>query len=107
MNQRLIPNPKRPLSATLPDTGTRLQVQVEARAERFCLIALATRTAGDGLRVPTGRPLPLGTRVDVLLRCHPGDQGIWLRAMVTGSQQRRGCQGMELVLLPPPRPANA
>ena len=70
-----------------------------SREQRFNLMARATRTAEDGLRVPTGRMLPLGARVEVAMRV--GDGGVELRlpAMVTGSQTRQGHHRMDLRLL--------
>lgn len=84
-----------------------MMVRVMAPAERFTLLARATRTTGDTLCVPTGRPLPMGTWVDVLFPDHQGGQEIQIRAMVSRSRQRQGLYGMELVLLPLSPPANA
>ncbi len=85
----------------LPATGAGVQVKVASRDQRFNLMARATRTAEDGLRVPSGRILPLGTMVEVAM--HGAGSGAELRmpAMVTGSQPRRGYHRLHLRLLPP------
>lgn len=86
--------------APLPHVSSTVPVQVIDRESGFHLLTFATDLTPLGLFVRAGRPLPLGTRVTLLIRGRAPASSVQTVARVVRIHRGTSMRGMHLVFEP-------